>query len=163
MVMSHLEAALDALLSGKARTRPGYGGHPPVSGAHGYTHPLETLLARGVISPSHYYGGCRFRSDYESALVSGTSTTNWERVTRKPPTGSHYHAGGDDTMARIATMLGPVDFRIVVAVCHHGFTMQEIAEATHMARKTVKDRFLPALRRVADYYTKIVEECSTDR
>jgi hypothetical protein len=32
---NRVEDALDALLSGKARTRPGYAGKPPVCGGHG--------------------------------------------------------------------------------------------------------------------------------
>ena len=121
---NQVENALDTLLSGKARTRPGYAGKPPVRGGHGYTHPLQTLLARQLISPDLYFGGVRFRSDYETAFIKGIGTTNWQRpLTHKAPNYNRQApAIGADTMGRISNKLGPIDFKIVVAVCAHGFT-----------------------------------------
>ncbi len=161
-----IEDALDGLLSGKARTRPGYAGKPPVRGGHGYTHPLQTMLARDRISYGLWFGGVRFHTDYELAFVKGTSTTNWERpVTCKAPTytkQARVESAAHDTMVRIASMLGPIDFRIVVAVCAHGFTLQDVAKETHLAPATVSKRFVTALKRVADYYTQNIEQRSAE-
>jgi hypothetical protein len=128
------------------------------------THPLQTLLARDRISHSLYFGGVRFRSDYETAFIKGIGTTNWQRPVT--PTAPNYNrqapAIGEDTMGRIANKLGPIDFKIVVAVCAHGFTLDEVAKATHLAPRTVSKRFISALKRVADYYTQNVEQRSDD-
>ncbi len=65
-----------------------------------------------------------------------------------------------DTMRRIENMLGSIDFLIVVAVCAHGFTLGDIAKATHMAPATVSNHFVAALERVADCYTQHIEQRS---
>ena len=146
-------------------TRPGYGGHPPVIGSRSYTHPLQTLLARGIISFRLYNGGQRFKADYEAAFITGAATSNWQLpVTCK----AHYskqarnELASADTMAHIENMLEPTEFQIVAAVCGQGFTFDDIAKATHKAPKTVSKRFVAALERVADYYTRIVEQRSDD-
>jgi hypothetical protein len=159
-----VEAAPDELLSGKVSTRPGYGGRPPVIGSGSYTHPLEMLLARNVISFGLYYGGLRFRADYELASITGAGTTDLQRpVTCKAPNYNKQprdESAAHDTIVRIENMLGSIDSLIVVAVCVYGFTFGDIAKATHKAPATISNDFVAALKRVTDYYTQHIEQRS---
>ena len=161
---AEVEASLKALLN-EVHTRPGYGGKPPVIGSRSYTHPLQTLFARGIISFRLYNGGQRFKADYEAALITGAATSNWQ----VPVTCKNYNkqqardkSAARDTILRIENMLGSIDFRIVVAVCAHGFTFDDIAKATRKAPATVSKHFVAALKRVTDYYTQHIEQRSDD-
>ncbi len=170
--------ALGRLLKyGPVKTTPGYAGVPPVHGAvtrrgRVYTHPLADMVARGTISYGLYYGGLRFRADYEASFASGASTINWDRFNdaaarsrayfgrrssgtrRVSPRAQFSHSSVEaaQTLERIARRMSRTHYYLLCLVCGRGYLLNEIGAYAGIDHKTIHKYFHEALGMAADLY-----------
>ncbi len=180
--LRRLNTQLEHLLRyGSVRTLPGYAGTPPVQGLvrtrrhRHYVHPLADMVARERITTGLYYGGVRFRSDYEAAQVTGTGTINWDRniniastaskkapaLMRRASVRRHASRGAQlpqmttqatQSLERIAVQMSKTHFIILCLVCGRGFYVTEIAGAVGVDYRSISRYFYEALDITSESY-----------
>lgn len=162
-----VDTALNKLLSRQSpKCVPGFGGLPPLQNHDAlnrkrkrWTHPLDFMAAKKLLSYGEYIGGVRFRSDYEGALISGDQTSTWAHVIDGMPFMPRIPKSSEcrENVQAIAERAEPIGYKLLVTICCHGMNIGEISSACGAERHWISRRFRDALDVASVFYNSAID------